>query len=147
MAQHIDTRERRHIIGDYHLTPVDIACGKKYYDAIGYSRSNWDSHGYSNHLLFRFWFPHLKKAYGTYIPYRMMLPKGVENVLVAGIGFSAHRDSSPVIRMQPDIQNNGYAAGLAAAIALRDKVSVRNINIQSLQRKLVKKGILDLKGV
>ena len=76
-----------------------------------------------------------------------MLPKGVENVLVAGIGFSADRDSSPVIRMQPDIQNNGYAAGLAAAIALRDKVSVRNINIQSLQRKLVKKGILDLGGI
>jgi LacI family transcriptional regulator len=37
----------------------------------------------------------------------------VDGLLVAGLGVSAHRDAMPVLRMQPDVQNVGYAAGLA----------------------------------
>ena len=51
------------------------------------------------------------------VPYRCLLPKDLDSILVTGLGVSAHRDAMPVIRMQPDIQNQGYAAGVAAAMA------------------------------
>ena len=144
MAQHIDTRERRHIIGDYYLSPIDIARGKTYPDNIVLSQSNWDSHGYSNHLLFKFWFPGRRDVIKSYVPYRCLLPKGLEGILVTGVGISAHRDSFAIIRMQPDVQNHGYAAGIASAIALQEEKPVRYISIRNLQKKLVKKGILDI---
>ena len=43
------------------------------------------------------------------VPYRALLPAGLDGILVTGLGASAHRDAMPVIRMQPDIQNGGYA--------------------------------------
>ncbi len=46
-----------------------------------------------------------------------MLPKDLRGMLVIGLGISAHRDAVPLIRMQPDIQNGGYAAGVAAVAA------------------------------
>ena len=51
------------------------------------------------------------KGVTVYVPYRAMLPKGLDGILVTGLGISAHRDAVPLIRMQPDIQNGGYAAG------------------------------------
>ena len=76
------------------------------------------------------------------VPYRCLLPKGLDGILVTGLGVSAHRDAMPVIRMQPDIQNQGYAAGLAAAMAARSGKSVRDIDIKALQKNLIEKGNL-----
>jgi len=76
------------------------------------------------------------------VPYRCLLPKGLDGILVTGLGVSAHRDAMPVIRMQPDIQNQGYAAGVAAAMAAESGQSVREIDIKELQRYLVEKGNL-----
>jgi hypothetical protein len=76
------------------------------------------------------------------VPYRCLLPKDLDGILVTGLGVSAHRDAMPVIRMQADIQNQGYAAGVAAAMAARSGKSVRNIDVKTLQKHLVKKGNL-----
>jgi len=48
----------------------------------------------------------------------------------------------PVIRMQPDVQNQGYAAGLAAATAAHSGKGLREIDIRALQQHLVQKGNL-----
>ena len=76
------------------------------------------------------------------IPYRAMLPKGMEGVLVIGLGISAHRDAVPLIRMQPDIQNGGYAAGLAAARAAAGKQGLRAVEVRALQKQLLEIGNL-----
>jgi len=76
------------------------------------------------------------------VPYRCLLPKGLDGILVTGLGASAHRDAMPVIRMQADIQNQGYAAGIAAAMAAKSGISVRQIDIKALQKHLVEKGNL-----
>ena len=70
------------------------------------------------------------------------MPKGLDGILVTGLGVSAHRDAMPVIRMQPDIQNQGYAAGLAAAMAAKSGKSVRQIDIKTLQKHLIEIGTL-----
>jgi hypothetical protein len=76
------------------------------------------------------------------VPYRCLLPKGMEGLLVTGIALSAHRDAQPVVRMQPDIQNQGYAAGVAAAMAAKANVPLREFDVRALQRRLVSVGNL-----
>ena len=72
-----------------------------------------------------------------------MLPKRLDGLLVIGLGVSAHRDAMPVLRMQPDIQNEGYAAGYAAAMAVKDGVPLRQIDVKKLQKHLMEIKNLD----
>jgi hypothetical protein len=141
MGQLIDSRERRRIVGDYTLNPLDIYTGRTFSDSVVYARSNFDSHGFSVHPIFLLRAPDMH-AVSTYIPFRCMLPEGLEGIAVTGLGVSAHRDAMPIIRMQADIQNQGYAIGTAAAMAVAEKTTIRNINIKKLQRKLVDMGAL-----
>jgi hypothetical protein len=61
---------------------------------------------------------------------------------VTGVGISVHRDTLPLVRMQRDIQNQGYAAGAAAAMLAHTGQPTRQLDIRALQRHLVEKGIL-----
>jgi len=141
LGQLLDTRERRRIVGDFTMSPMDISIGRTYPDTIVISRSNFDTHGYTIHPVFLIRQPDREEIFVD-VPYRCLLPKGLDGILVTGLGVSAHRDAMPVIRMQPDIQNQGYAAGLAAAMAASSGASVRNIDIKALQKHLIKKGNL-----
>jgi hypothetical protein len=51
--------------------------------------------------------------------------------------MSAHGDAMPVMRMQADVQNQGYAAGKASAMAAEEGSTVRNVDIEKLQAHLV----------
>ena len=76
------------------------------------------------------------------MPYRALLPKDYDGILVTGLGMSAHGDAMPVLRMQPDVQNHGYSAGMASAMAAENASSVRKISVTELQIKLAEKGII-----
>jgi NADPH-dependent 2,4-dienoyl-CoA reductase/sulfur reductase-like enzyme len=141
LGQLLDTRERRRIVGDFTMSPMDISLGRTYPDTIVIARSNFDSHGFTIHPVFMIRPPD-RKEISVNIPYRCLLPKGLDGILVTGLGVSAHRDAMPVIRMQADIQNQGYAAGVAAAMAAQSGKSVRDVDIKALQKHLVKKGNL-----
>jgi len=141
LGQLIDTRERRRIVGDFVMSPLDISNGRSYPDTIVIARSNFDSHGFTIHPVFMLRPPD-RKVMLVNVPYRCLLPKGLDGILVTGLGVSAHRDAMPVIRMQADIQNQGYAAGVAAAMAARTGKTIRDIDIKALQKLLVEKGNL-----
>jgi hypothetical protein len=141
LGQLIDTRERRRIVGDFVISPLDISNGRSYDDTIVIARSNFDSHGFTIHPVFMLKPPNRKEMLVN-VPYRCLLPQGLDGILVTGLGVSAHRDAMPVIRMQADIQNQGYAAGIAAAMAAKGGVGVRQIDIKALQKHLVEKGNL-----
>ncbi len=141
LGQLPDTRERRRIVGDFTMSPMDITLGRTYPDTIVIARSNFDSHGFTIHPVFLIRPPDREEMFVN-VPYRCLLPKGLDGILVTGLGVSAHRDAMPVIRMQPDIQNQGYAAGLAAAMAAQGGKSVRDVDIKALQKHLVEKGNL-----
>lgn len=136
LGQVIDTRERRRIVGEFVISPLDIYNGRTYPDTIGQSYSNFDTHGYTVHPLFAL-NPPDKKGIKAFTPYRALLPTGLKGILVTGLGISAHRDAMPILRMQPDIQNQGYAAGTAAAMAVRSGKPLREIDLKALQRHLV----------
>ncbi|MCX7825587.1 MAG: FAD-dependent oxidoreductase, partial [Verrucomicrobiae bacterium] len=141
LGQLIDTRERRQIVGDFTLSPLDIMLGRTFPDVVVVSKSNFDSHGYIVHPVFMLRPPHREDLI-IGVPYRCLLPRGLDGLLVTGLGVSAHRDAIPIIRMQPDVQNQGYAAGVAAAMAAKKGGSVRKVDIKALQRHLVEKGNL-----
>jgi hypothetical protein len=141
LAQLVDSRERRQIIGDFCLSPMDAYLGRTFPDTIVCASSNFDSHGFTIHPMFMLRPPD-RKTMLCRVPYRCLVPKGIEGVLVTGLAVSAHRDVMPVIRMQADIQNQGYAAGVAAATAARSGKTLRDIDIRELQEHLVEKGNL-----
>ena len=141
IGQIVNTRERRRIVGDVVLSPLDLVNQRTFPDTITVCKSNFDSHGYTIHPFF--WLvPPSHAGLTANLPYRCLAPKGLDGILVTGLAVSAHRDAIPVVRMQPDIQNEGYAAGVAAAMAAKAGGSTRNVDIRALQKHLVEKEIL-----
>jgi len=140
-GQLVDSRERRQIDGEVSLSPVDFLCARTFPDSISLSSSNFDSHGFTIHPLFLIKPPNKDRLW-VYVPFRALLPKAIDGVLVTGLGLSAHRDALPVVRMQPDVQNHGYAAGRAAAMAAEAGCGLREIDLRVLQEHLVATGIL-----
>ncbi len=137
----IDTRERRRIVGEYTITLLDQVLERTYPDTIEVAYSNFDSHGYTIDPYLELEHPG-HRGFRIHVPYRCLLPKGLEGILVGGLGMSAHRDAVPMTRMQPDIQNQGYAAGVAAAMAAKADVPLREIDMRALQKHLVEIGNL-----
>lgn len=135
-GQLIDTRERRRIVGEFTMTLADQILGRTYPDTIEVAFSNFDSHGYTVDPYLELEHPE-HKGYRINVPYRCLLPKGLEGILVCGLGISVHRDAVPMTRMQPDIQNQGYAAGAAAAMATKANVELRKIDLPTLQKHLI----------
>jgi hypothetical protein len=138
----IASRERRNIVGEHTLTVVDVFRERVFADGVAVVMSNFDQHGYTLHPLIRFGFPHVREVITAIYPYRCMLPQGVDNLLVTALGSSVQRDTLPVTRMQPDIQNQGYAAGIAAALAARDGVAPRHLDLAKLKQRLVEARVL-----
>jgi len=143
MGQLIPSRDRRRIIGEYTLTTEDILTKRTFPDTISHHRSNFDAGAHPDTEMFL-----IKDMKGPVftcdMPYRCVIPQGLEGILVIGLGASADRDAMTLVRMQPDLQNQGYAVGAAAAMAvLRARGKVREVDIKALQRELVRKNCLE----
>lgn len=137
----VDSRERRRIMGESTASPLDFLAKRTFPDTIATANSNFDTHGFTIHPLFMVKPPD-KAAMDAHISFRSLLPRDLTGIAVTGLGKSAHRDALPVIRMQPDVQNEGYAMGTAAAMAARSDGDLRRIDIKALQAHLVQVGIL-----
>jgi len=140
-AQVVNSRERRRLIGAFYMMPQDVLNERTYPDVVVQPFSNFDSHGHTVNEQFFIDDPG-HKGMKVNLPYRCLLPKTLDGLLVTGLGISAHRDAMPILRMQPDVQNQGYAAGVAAAMAVKAGVPPRAIDIKALQKHLIGKGVL-----
>jgi uncharacterized membrane protein len=137
---YIAPRESRHILGDVVLTLTDQLRQRRWKDVVNVAFSNHDVKGHSGSDWLRIGLipPNLEIE----IPYRALLPKHLEGILVVGKAISATHDALPAIRMQADLENLGGAAALAAALAVRESVGLRDINIRQLQARLVEEEVL-----
>jgi glycine/D-amino acid oxidase-like deaminating enzyme len=83
--------------------------------------------------------PYLRKKLA--VPYRSLLPQGIENLLVAGRCISAADDIMGQLRLIPVCSATGEAAGVAAAMAAAQAISVQSVDIGQLQASLTDQGV------
>ena len=136
VSQIIETRERRRVKGAITVSPLDVVMERTFPDTIAQGASDFDSHGPSVADICYVSEATGKKIFNINIPYRAILPEKLDGLAVIGIAASAHRDALPIMRMQSDVQNTGYAAGRAAAMSAKSGKSLRNIDVKELQRHL-----------
>lgn len=149
VAPKLGVREGRHTIGDYVLTLDDYLYDRRFDDVVTRSCSHYDTHArdMGNESDFaQIWLVVLdlfvKGTYWCDVPYRCLLPRGVDGLLVASRALSVDREVSMGVRMQRDIQKTGEAAGVAAAMSAAMGLEPRALPVAELQRRLIARGVL-----
>ena len=132
-AGEIGVRESRMIVGDVVLTEEDCRAFRKFEDSIAACCYEIDIHNPEGTGTTLYYFPEGK--YYT-IPYRSLIPKNADNLLVAGRCISSDHGAQSSYRTMPTVCSIGEAAGTAIGIAVKDNVTVRNVNVQKLQASL-----------
>ncbi len=123
-APQLGTRGARRVHGDYMVTSLDLNNDEPFEDTIAV-------------------FPDLDrgdlsiKHPLTYIPYRSILPKGVDNMLIACRAFSSDQETNNFFNLIPHCVAIGEAAGTAAALSLDQNVAPRDVDFTSLKKQLV----------
>jgi hypothetical protein len=138
----IGIRETRRIEGDYQLTESDILENTRFADSIALAGHVIDIHspdGTSNQVR--------KKVPPYQIPYRCLLPKGVDNLLVAGRPISATHEAHASLRVMGTGMATGQAAGVAAALAAKASGVPRDVNVETLKSNLQAMGALTEEGM
>jgi hypothetical protein len=137
-ASLLGVRESRRIVGSYQLTVDDIKECRDFTDKIARNFFPVDYHGpVDNPSGFEWIVPE-----GYYsIPYRCLLPKRIDNLLVAGRCISVSPLALASVRSMPCCMATGQAAGTAAAKASKDKSKPRNLDVSSLQALLRNQGV------
>lgn len=133
VAPVLGIRESRHIEGDYKITVKDVAEGTKFYDRIAVYGFGMDVHNRNDNEKGNF---KVEIAKRYYVPYSALLPKNCKNVIVAGKTLSCESQAVGGMRCMPAAMAMGQAAGIAAAMAVNDGVTVREIDVDMLQSKL-----------
>jgi FAD dependent oxidoreductase len=77
----------------------------------------------------------------TFIPYRSLLPKGVENLLVACRAFSSDQEANNFFNLIPHCIAFGEAAGTAAVLSIKQGVTPRKVNFASLRQQLITQNV------
>ncbi|MHB8899901.1 MAG: FAD-dependent oxidoreductase [Thermoguttaceae bacterium] len=144
VSQLVNSRERRRLVGVYQMTAIDFLTARTFPDTIVQHRSRFDLHGWASGDFF--WTKEIRAANHVTLeanaPYRALLPKTLDGLLVVGLGMSADRDAMSILRMQADLQNQGYAAACAVRLALAEGCELRNVPLKTLQRQLVERGVV-----
>jgi len=131
-GSHIGVREGRRVIGEYILTREDVIEGRKFADAIVRCGQPIEDHHLGSDTTWVY-----VNDFGYYdIPYRCLLPKGLDNVIAAGRCLSASHDAHASARSSGTAMGMGQAAGIASIIALEKDQPYRTIEVSELQANL-----------
>ena len=117
------------IVGEYYLTEADMDLDEPYEDTIAVFPDN--DRGDSS-----------LKHPATYIPYRALLPKGVEGLMVACRACSMDHEFSEFFNLIPHCMCFGQAAGAAAAIAVKKGLRVQDVPYGELRAALLAGGAI-----
>jgi hypothetical protein len=131
-AMAVGVRETRRIVGDYTITVDDVLGCARFEDTISvfpvYGDNEWTKEIPYTDAYFQ-------------IPFRIVVPQNVENLLVAGRCISGDRSAIPTTREMDFCMATGQAAGAACSLSIHQDVEVRKVNIGLLQRELQRQGL------
>lgn len=131
-------RETRRIYGEYRLTREDVVGLSKFQDVIGQCAAPIEDHrgGKDTHWEL------LPEGAAYDIPYRTLVPQKADGLLVVGRCFSATHEAHASCRSMAQCMAMGQAAGLAAAVSIDRKTSVREVDVSCVQDELIKIGAI-----
>ena len=115
-APQVGVRQTRLLDGEYVVTKDDILSRRSFPDVIARGRD-------------------------YYTPYRSLLPKGTDGLLVAGRCYAATPEAQRISREIPPLMVMGEAAGTAAALSLESGVAPRKVDVAGLQKRLLAQGV------
>lgn len=140
IAPRLGVRETRRILGEYVLSTEDILEARKFEDGVCKGGHELDVHGAgTDHKRAQ-----IKDAGSYDIPYGCLVPKGLENLYIAGRCLSASREAHSSARVMGTCMAMGQAAGTAAALCVKGKLSTRKLSVEELRKVLKEQGaILD----
>ncbi|MCZ8520290.1 MULTISPECIES: FAD-dependent oxidoreductase [Paenibacillus] len=137
-GEQIGIRETRRIQGDYVLTAEDFMGARSFPDDIARNAYYIDIHMANSKGGMTV--THLPPGQSHGVPYRILLPAGIDNLWVPGRAASSDRVVQGSLRVMPNCFAMGQASGTAAALALSASASSRSIEVAELQRLLVEQG-------
>ena len=131
IAPALGVRETVRVVGEYILTEHDILKGISRQtdpDIITLADHAMDRHGEGGGCV------ELREPYG--VPYRCLLPKGINNLLVACRGASFSSIAASSCRLSRTMMALGHAAGVASALAKEKNLPLRDIPAEALRETL-----------
>ncbi len=139
-ATQVGIRESRRIIGEYILTGEDVLSARKFPDVIARSAFQIDIHcadgcGGGGVAGLK-----LEPGESFDIPYRCLVPKMIDNLLVAGRDISVTHIAYGSTRIMPVCTATGEAAGVAAALCIKTGSTPRSLDVPLLQKTLLQQG-------
>jgi len=139
----VGIRESRRIVGEHCLTKDEVVNWSTFDDSIGYGSFFIDIHNTGGPGMDeKTWRP--PRGFKYQIPYRILVPRDVDNLLVAGRCASCDHEALGSLRVMPQCGVMGEAAGTASALSLERDVTPRKLDVAVLQAQLRRQGcILD----
>ncbi|MGC8972544.1 MAG: FAD-dependent oxidoreductase [bacterium] len=126
-ATHIGVRETRRFIGEYILKESDAINDVRFDDVIAIS-----SNPVPAYYGYRYFFNHL----GFDVPYRCVVPKEVDNLLLAGRNISMEQAPFQSARSMAPNMAIAQAVGTAAALCVKNAIKPRELDVKDLQKVL-----------
>ncbi len=128
----LGVRESRKIIGHYTMTEAEVKNQAQFEDSIGIFPEFLDAYGVV-----------IIPTTGRYfeIPYGVIRPRKIENLLVAGRCVSGDKISHAALRQMMCCTVTGQGAGVVAAVSVKENVNTGEVNIEHVQNALQKQGV------
>lgn len=135
----IGVRETRRLAGLYQLSGDDVVSCASFADTIGVNGWPLEKHVAGD---VEWAWPPIPQSRGfNHLPYRMLVPRKIRNLLVAGRCASMTHEGQSAARVSGGCFVMGEAAGAAAHLSLTDKVAIAEVDVQALQQDLEKNGV------
>lgn len=138
-ALHIGIRESRRVMGEYVLCEKDLISLARFEDAIAVANYAIDIHSPDGSGTR---FQEFGDGEWYEIPYRALLPKGFDNLLVAGRCISSTHEAQASYRIMPFCAELGHAAGCAVAVAKKNGKNARTVDVKEVQSILRAEGFV-----
>jgi len=136
-------RESRRIDGIHNIDLIDCIEKRHYEDVLALASSDFDPHNVasSEYSKCGFLLPHSNDI-TVEIPYRSIVPKKLDGLLISGRAFGQSRNALQFTRMTADLLVLGYLTGQIAADVAWKKVRPRDYDVSTLQKEWVSLGYL-----
>ena len=138
LSSQIGVRETRRVFGDYRLSGEDVMSARTFEDQIGMSGAPLEDHHPGADTKWQY----LPDGQTVGIPYRTLIVRDADNVLMCGRCFSATHDAQASVRSMAQCMAMGQAAGTAAALSAGAGSEPRALPFETLRDRLLAAGAL-----